>query len=280
MPIDVRELKFPGEFAQAERVQKSAWGMGDLMVTPKEIMIAMATNGGLALGAFKGEEMVGMNIAFPGYGSGKSYLYSHMTGVAREYQSKGIGSLLKKRQKEIARERGFDLAAWTFDPLIARNAYFNFSKLGVISRVYFLDYYGPMNDSINSGLETDRFFAESFVRSDIVERLRVRVKPQLKEAYFAVTTRVGDDYVQCSDWEANLENPVTLVDIPRDIVRIKRLSLEDAKRWRLATRELFLLYFRAGFTALDLIRRGKDFGYVLFRAKIPRTISPVHDSRG
>ena len=280
MPIEVRELAFPEEFAQAERVQKSAWGMEDLTVTPKEIMIAMATNGGFALGAFKGHEMVGMSIAFPGVGSGKRYLYSHMTGVSREYQSKGIGYLLKKRQEEIAREKGFDFAAWTFDPLIARNAYFNFSKIGVISRVYFLDYYGPMKDSINSGLETDRFFAESFLRSDIVERLRARVRPQLKEAHVAVTTRRLENYVQCSDWKTDLRNPVTLVDIPRDIVRIKRLKLEDAKLWRLATRELLLAYFRAGFTAIDLIRRGKDFGYVLFRTKIPRPISPAHWSPG
>jgi len=278
LPIEVRKLNFPEEFALAEKVQKSAWGMEDLTVTPKEIMIAMATNGGFALGAFKGQQMVGMSIAFPGYVSGKPYLYSHMTGVVREHQSQGIGYLLKKRQREIAAERGFDLAAWTFDPLIARNAYFNFSKMGVISRVYFLNYYGPMNDSINSGLETDRFFAESFLRSDVVERLRARVKPQLKEAHVAVTTRNRKNYSQCTDWKADLKNPVTHVDIPRDIVRIKRLGLEDAKCWRLATRELFLTYFRAGFTALDLIHRGENFGYVLFRAKIPKSISPTHES--
>jgi predicted GNAT superfamily acetyltransferase len=186
--------------------------------------------------------------------------------------------LLKRKQKQIAQERGFDLAAWTFDPLIAKNAHFNFSKLGVISRVYFLDYYGPMRDSINSGLETDRFFAESFLHSDIVERLRVRVKSQIDNAHVAVTTRGRQNYVRCSDWKTDIHNLATIVDIPRDIERIKRLSLEDAKTWRLATRELLTTYFRAGFTALDLIRRGKDFGYVLFKAKIDRSISPVHES--
>jgi chorismate synthase len=285
LPIEVRELRSPEEYSGAEQVQKSAWGMEDIMVTPKEIMIAMATNGGIALGAFKGERMIGMSIAFPGIGgrAGRAYLYSHMTGVSREFQSKGVGYLLKMKQREIALDRGFDLAAWTFDPLIARNAHFNFSKLGVISRVYFPDYYGPMKDSINFGWYTDRFLAESFLlpgRSETVQRLRSTLKRQLREAHVAVKTRDRGDYLECSDWEVNIRNPLTILDMPRDIVQIKKSSMEDAKRWRLATRELFQSYFQAGFTALDLIRRGRDFGYLLTRARIPRLIVPVHRHDG
>ncbi len=247
-----------------------------MTVTPKEIMIAMSSNGGIALGAFKNGEMLGFSIAFPGFSNGKAYMYSHMTGVAREHQSKGIGYLLKRKQRKIAIERGFDLAAWTFDPLIGLNAHFNFSKLGVISRTYFLDYYGAMKDSINYGWATDRFFAESFLKNDVVPQIRARVRQQLKEAHSAVKTTELESYLQCNDWEVDLRNPVSLIDIPRDIVRIKGVNIEDAKRWRLATRELFRAYFGGGFTALDLVRRGRDFSYVLSRVRIPRAIEPTH----
>jgi predicted GNAT superfamily acetyltransferase len=271
MNIIVRELTTLPEFTEAERVQKKAWGMEDLMVIPKEAIIAIASNGGIILGAFDREVMVGVSVAFPGRKQGKLYMYSHITGVARELQSKGIGLVLKMKQKELSVKSGYKLLAWTFDPIISRNAYFNFGKLGVVSRTYFVNYYGPMNDAINFGWETDRFLAEQFVDKRVTSRIRKSGNSK-NVVHPAIKTKQVDNYLKCLDWSIDLGAPSVLVDIPRDVLAIKISHPEEALRWRMATREVFQAYFSEGFTAIRLLERAGGFSYLLKRVPLPRNI--------
>jgi predicted GNAT superfamily acetyltransferase len=48
------------------------------------------------------------------------------------------------------------VVVWTFDPLVARNAWFNLAKLGALPAAYLEDFYGPMTDAINAGMASDR----------------------------------------------------------------------------------------------------------------------------
>jgi predicted GNAT superfamily acetyltransferase len=82
-----------------------------------------------------------------------------MLAVAQMYRNKGVGARLKFAQREFAIQRGIRLIEWTFDPLEARNAYFNFQKLGVIVRRYYPDFYGETTGT-QGGLPTDRVVAE------------------------------------------------------------------------------------------------------------------------
>jgi predicted GNAT superfamily acetyltransferase len=271
MTITVRELTNPEEFAKAEEVQKSAWGMSDIMVTPKEIMIAIQSNGGLVLGAFEYEKMVGMALTLVGYRVGKTFMYSHITGVSKEHQSQGIGFLLKQKQREISLNRGFDLIAWTFDPIIARNAYFNLSKLGVICRNYKVNYYGSMDDAINFGWETDRVIAEWLLKENL-EELRLRVLKGSDSAHLAIKTGDMNGWPICLDWNIDLGADTVLVEIPRDIVNMKKVNAEEANRWRMATREIFQAYFGSGFAAIDLVKRNDRIFYVIKKAGLPPNI--------
>ena len=45
---------------------------------------------------------------------------------------------------------------WTFDPLVRRNAWFNIDVLGAQVHEYLVDFYGPIDDAINAGDESDR----------------------------------------------------------------------------------------------------------------------------
>jgi predicted GNAT superfamily acetyltransferase len=273
--IVVRPLSRPSEFVGAEEVQLSAWGEDERAVTPKEIMIAIHDNGGVVLGAFDGNKTVGFAILLPGYNGKKVYMYSHMTGVLKEYQSRGVGYLLKQKQREIALERGFDLVAWTFDPMIARNAYFNFRKLGVVCRNYIVDYYGPMRDPVNRGLPTDRFLCEWFIRPARLRKVRSYASGSLEGAH-AVIERVGDEpHPLCRSWDIDVTVEKALVDIPRDIVEVKRRDLSAAQRWRRATREAFQAYFSAGFSAVALLEAKGQFRYLLLRADLPKSIFPA-----
>ena len=50
--------------------------------------------------------------------------------------------------------------AWTFDPLQAGNANFNFNRLGTTARIYSVNHYGDMQDGINAGMASDRLEAQ------------------------------------------------------------------------------------------------------------------------
>jgi predicted GNAT superfamily acetyltransferase len=83
-------------------------------------------------------------------------LHSHITGVAPTGQHRGVGFALKLHQRAWALARGVPLVVWTFDPLVARNAWFNLAKLGARPTAYLEDFYGPMPDAINAGMASDR----------------------------------------------------------------------------------------------------------------------------
>ena len=268
MKLVVRPLSSPSEYEEAEKVQVSAWGMtGDVRPTPKEVMIAMHDNGGLALGAFDGKRMVGFAIMMAAYLRDTSYLYSHMTGVIPEYQSKGVGYLLKQKQKEAAAERGVGLIAWTFDPIIAKNASLNVGKLGTILRNYHVDYYGEMRDSINYGWPTDRVLAEWYLHPGTVPKSVDAGQP-----YSPLKTAGTEPYPRCVDWAVARRAKRAFVRIPGDIVELKRKDGSEAIRWREATREVFKAYFGAGYSAVSLVREGGIIGYILEKVRLPKNI--------
>ncbi|MEM0119886.1 MAG: GNAT family N-acetyltransferase [Thermoprotei archaeon] len=269
--VVVRELDGPAEFVEAERVQKEAWGMSDIMVTPKEIMIAIRDNGGLVLGAFDEGRLIGFALSFPGYRKGKLFMYSHQTGVSREYQSRGVGYLLKQKQKEMSIMKGFDLIAWTYDPIIARNAHFNLVKLGAIARTYKPNYYGPMNDSINAGWETDRVVAEWWVKDVAIEEERRGLR-LIGEAHQAIQVDLAGSYARCLGYTVDLNARKVLVEIPRDIVKLKEKDPEEAVRWRLFTREVFKAYFAAGYAAVDVVYVDGRPNYVLSKLSAPQNV--------
>ena len=276
MKVVVRPLEAPGEFEQAEGVQMSAWGMGPLGAAPKEVMIAANDNGGLVLGAFDGKKMVGFALTLVGYKGGSLYMYSHMTGVARTHQSKGIGYLIKQKQREICLERGFEFIAWTFDPLIARNASFNVKKLGAIARNYLVDYYGPMQDSINAGWPTDRFLCEWHIRPEAMRSVRAYGRHRLRDAHLVIRKRGSEPNPVCEDWDIDTGAEWALVDIPRDVVGLKARRPTDGMRWRTSTREIFKAYFAAGHSAVALLERAGSLRYLLTKADLPPNVFAEH----
>lgn len=276
MKVVVRPLEAPGEFEQAEGVQMSAWGMGPLGATPKEVMIAANDNGGLVLGAFEGKKMVGFALTLVGYKGGRPYMYSHMTGVARAHQSKGIGYLIKQKQRQICLERGFEFIAWTFDPLIARNASFNVKKLGAIARNYLVDYYGPMQDSINVGWPTDRFLCEWYIRPEALRTLKAYGRRRPTDAHIVIQKRGSEPNPVCEDWDIDTGAEWALVDIPMDVVGLKARRPEDGMRWRTSTREIFKAYFAAGHSAVALLERAGSLRYLLTKADLPPNVFAEH----
>jgi predicted GNAT superfamily acetyltransferase len=108
---------------------------------------------------------VGFTLAIAGWRNRKPFLHSHMTAVMDGYRDRGIGRRLKLFQREDALARGIGLIEWTFDPLVTKNAYFNFMRLGAIARRYLPNAYGITTSPLHASLPTDRLVAEWHLRS-------------------------------------------------------------------------------------------------------------------
>jgi predicted GNAT superfamily acetyltransferase len=144
----IRELTSLSEFETCLEFQREGFGWSEVELMPTRFFVVSRHIGGLVLGAFEGEKLVGFLSAIPGIRDGKPYWHSHMLAVTTSHRDSGIGTQLKSAQREHALRRGIRLIEWTFDPLVSRNAYLNIEKLGVIVRRYYPDFYGDGSDRL------------------------------------------------------------------------------------------------------------------------------------
>ena len=171
--LPIRPLSTHGEIRAVEQLQREVWDLPDVEVVPLHVLITAAKNGGLLLGAFDDERLVGFVFGFPGLTSdGKLKHCSHMAGVHPAYRDRGLGYSLKLAQRDHVLAQGIDLITWTFDPLETRNATLNFHKLGAVCNTYIPNLYGEMRDGLNAGLPSDRFQVDWWIASErVAQRL-------------------------------------------------------------------------------------------------------------
>ncbi len=252
---------------RTEQVQRDAWGIKlPESVIPFHIMIAAQHHGGLVLGAYDGKRMVGCIFGISGHDSTRQFHYSHITGVLRSYQNRGVGLLLKKRQRKLVLEEGLDLVKWTFDPLQAGNAYFNIRKLGAIAREYHRDLYGRMSDSLNKGMISDRFEAEWWIRTRRVSGI---LRGRRNGLSFSELIMGKAGLINETDLRNGIRGPVKLhlnlnkdrllCEIPSRIDKVKAVDLDLARKWTFQNRRAFENYFAKKYVTTDvLLDRGKN----------------------
>jgi len=150
-----------------------------------------------------------------------------------------------------ALEQGIDLVRWTFDPLVARNAYFNLHKLGAIADRFGRDFYGPMTDAINQGDRSDRFT----VRWDLLREPGPRDVPASGWVLRAEGEAPGEVVAPTTD--------VVSLEVPRDYPELRDRDRDLASRWRDASASAIEACLATGMVAVgfDLERSA----YVLAR---------------
>jgi len=237
--IQIRTLTAPGDFAEAVEVQKRVWGFEELELLPVRLFVVASHIGGQTFGAFDGDRMVGFLLAIPGLKpGGMFYLHSHMLGVLKECRNRGVGRMLKLRQREEALARGITLVEWTFDPLEIKNAYFNLERLGVVIRRYVLNQYGFTTSHLHGGLPTDRCTAEWWIAS-----------PR------AAATIEGRPYAR---------PPVAArIEVPANIDVIRREDLGRAREIQQAVSEQFLAHLGRGLAVVGFERTDIMGAYLL-----------------
>ena len=114
----IRECTTIEEFDGCVALQREAFGLPDLELSPRRHLIVSRQAGGWTLGAFVAERMVGFVHHLAAVrGDNEIFGYSHMMAVAKDYQNKGVGVRLKWAQRERAMSEGRKLIKWTWDPM-------------------------------------------------------------------------------------------------------------------------------------------------------------------
>jgi len=174
--IEIREITSIEEFRACIELQRKVFELPDIEISPVRHLIVTREAGGFTLAAFHQSKIVGFVLSVPMFKGQERALYSHMTAVDKGYQNLGIGARLKWAQRERALQEGIKYIKWTFQPVQARNAFFNLERLGAIVRTYAPNFYGTDYTFINGnqanyGLDSDRLFAEWFLDSPKVVAL-------------------------------------------------------------------------------------------------------------
>jgi len=259
--ITIRDITDLAEMREVEELQKEIWGVADREVLPAMAMRPITVVGGVLIGAFDNSRMVGFVFGFPGLDESRLILHSDMLAVKTEYRSHGIGYQLKLAQRERALEKGIDMITWTFDPLQAANAHLNFSRLGVISDRYFVNFYGETTSYLHR-TGTDRLWVKWFLNS---ERVRDRSQERLKGTSVSNERDRSSILIRVAENEEPKvlhDGPTVetaIIEVPGDINAILRDDCKVAIRWREATRHAFKVALDAGYVVEEfyLVQREK-----------------------
>jgi predicted GNAT superfamily acetyltransferase len=260
-PITVRPVATVAEYRACQEVQRRAWGITeDGYVVPVATMISVQHAGGLVLGAFQGERLIGFTFGYLGRVRGRWALYSQLAGVDPGVQAEGVGGQMKHAQRDWARAQGLALVAWTYDPLQAGNANFNLHRLGAAARAYHVNFYGERSDALNAGLDTDRLLVEWPVED--APRPPAGPAPAVDlvrgEAEAGALLRPRLDLSPLD--RATAAGSTLRIEVPATFAALKDRDAALARDWQLAVRAAFQAAFAAGYAAVDFERVEADGG--------------------
>ena len=262
--IVIREASSTADFAAVVDLQASVWAAPSTIV-PVAQLIAAAHAGGTVLVArdpARADRPVAFCYGFVGLDAtssdplpasesrttsawGEPILWSHMLAVLAEYRGRGLGRRLKVTQADLARRRGLSRVQWTFDPLEAGNARLNLVGLGAIAARYSVNRYGPMDDVLNAGLETDRLIADWHVGQNAPSQDRpTRARPADDAVLLNPDTPHGRVLPVPEAGRVELR-----IAVPAGVWRDDRRL---ASAWRVNVRQAFLAALDAGYVAVDI----------------------------
>ncbi len=292
MTIEIRDLTTIDEFRQVVELEQAIWGytdLGDIVTVP--VFIFTVHRGATLVGAFApstppapshGPEpasltgpMVGFAYGVVGLKAGRPMQWSHMAGVLPEFRG-GLGYRLKLAQRERVLAQGLDLIEWTFDPLQAMNAHFNFAKLGCVSDEYAVNFYGESTSALHRGTPTDRLVASWRITEPHVVRrieqsaaLRARAH-EVSEAPVVNRTERDGAWRMVTAIDLTRDDRRVWIEIPTGFTDMQQQAPERALRWRLDVRQMFEAYFAKGYRAVDFVlQRDAGLGrYLLAKSEI------------
>ncbi len=275
--VYVRQVETLAEYQTCQRIQRQVWGFGPQdTVMHLPLMVALQKNGGLVLGAFgRGpdgtEEQVGFALGFIGRDERWGYFhYSQIVATLSDWQSRGVGYALKTAQRREALAQGYELIRWAYDPLEARNAYFNLAKLGGVCRQYIANMYGAGRGELFGQLDTDRLIVDwELPTQRVTQRLaqaeqgQKPLQPNLEydtAPALVETAWLAENVPAVVAIELNRTEPRLKLEIPYQNKLVQKFDRQVGENWRNQTRTLFTHYLGIGYYVADFFTRPAENG--------------------
>ncbi len=153
--------------------------------------------------------------------------------------------------------RGLDLITWTFDPLQARNAHLNLSRLGAFGAEFIPNLYGVTSSPLHHDLPTHRVLIHWELNAPrVVERAQLDPRsapgpapdlPRLNQvewqAGWPVTSEVSLD----------IDAPRLLLEIPPDFNTLAGSAPNVASDWHEKVSRAMQTFLGRGYQAVELI---------------------------
>ena len=232
--VHIRPLATVEDGRACVELQRHVWGWEQADVVRATLLHVVEYVGGLAAGAFdKHCALLGFVFGISGVRDGQLAHWSHMLGVRESARNMGVGRMLKEYQRTALAALGITKIYWSFDPLMAKNAYFNINRLGAKVVEYVPDMYGTTDSPLHYGLATDRLVVclETTDRPTAPHLLPAHDRLPILTAF----PRLSD--VTMSIGDRNPER--ALIEIPADVLEVIDRSPATAQTWRLAVRDHF-----------------------------------------
>ncbi|WP_274556247.1 GNAT family N-acetyltransferase [Streptomyces spiramyceticus] len=264
--VRIRELHELTEMREACLLLDRVWRPepDNPLMTP-ELLRVVAHSGSYAVGAYEDGRMVGACLGF----LATAGLHSHIAAVEGVTRGRNVGFAVKLHQRAWSLERGITTVTWTYDPLVARNAYFNLAKLGATPSEYLSNFYGAMRDEVNAGTETDRLLVHWELAGERSARACAGLPAALDLAGLGAEPVVGLDAKPDGRPVAGRgDGEVVLVRVPSDIEALRRADPEAARDWRSAVREVLGGLMSEGRAVTGFVRDG---WYVIERPREGRS---------
>jgi predicted GNAT superfamily acetyltransferase len=263
--VSVREVTDLAGLNAVADLFAAIWSRADSPPLPIELLRALGKAGNYVGGAYDGDRIVGACVGFF-HAPSEDALHSHIAGVHGDVAGRHVGFALKLHQRAWAMLRGVSAIAWTFDPLVSRNAYFNLVKLAARPVEYLPNFYGQMTDGLNGDDDSDRLLVHWDLRDPAVAAAcSGRIAPARVDDEVAGGAVVGVGVGADGGPESgSLDAPTVLVAVPRDIGALRAADPMLAQRWRVAVREALAALVADGASITGFDRAG---WYVVTRSR-------------
>lgn len=276
--LSIREPSTHQDFLDVQNLHKTIWGLEDIDVHPKHMLVSIQQSHGLVLCAYYDDQPIGFLFGYCGITEDqKLYLHCHNVGVLKEYRNFGIGYRLLMGMREHMLTHKIRLARATFDPLESGNANLYIRKAGCICNKYIREYYGPMSDKLNINVPSDRLVIEYFLNSNFIDQLSDETQSKIKSKTLKIPsehilnkTKIDNTgFLIPEKAHFSLDNFIqkevkrVYIEIPPDYQQMRPQKMDLVLKWRFVLRDLLEKCFALGMFISEFIALEGHYYYVL-----------------
>jgi chorismate synthase len=282
--ITIRKLLLEEEFEAAFAIQSRLPEFCKVGLIPSYYMKLVGSRGGLVLGCFDKNQLVGYNFAFPCVSSSLGiYLFADSMGFLPAYQRKHLGYYVKKLQYSLAITMRIRYIVWTYDPLKGVNANINIRKLGARIVQYLPEQYKTMGTTcdlaknrLQKTVPEDRFEVCWDVLSDEVKRrmenpycssrdeidqipiINPTLQMEVARHQTGLCLKEKPDLMQkIASIQYDYQSPVLRFEIPINYNDIEEREPSLAIDWRIKSRQVFQKYFQNSYQIEEFCHQKK-----------------------